>query len=62
MKTEVSDDKKLLTYGQIATMFGVTTRTVKRWRAMGKLKPVTIGQTVRFRPKDIQALIDRGGR
>jgi excisionase family DNA binding protein len=60
-RNHVSDDRKLLTYQQIAQMFSVTTRTVKRWRAEGRLKPIRLGRVVRFRPSDVDAMIKRSG-
>lgn len=50
---------KLLTKKEVAEKFGVTTRTVNRWRNRGLLKAVVVGRVVRFRPDDVEAVIHR---
>ncbi|MGF1582366.1 MAG: helix-turn-helix transcriptional regulator [Gemmataceae bacterium] len=50
--------KVFYTIKEIATLFGVTDRTVRRWKAAGKLPtPVTpTKNTIRWRVEDIHAL------
>jgi len=44
---------ELLTTGQIAEMFHVSTRTVFRWLASGKLQAIRIGNITRIRREDL---------
>lgn len=50
---------RLLSKKEVAEKFGITTRTVNRWRNRGVLKAVVVGKVVRFRPDDVQAVIHR---
>jgi excisionase family DNA binding protein len=50
---------KLLTKKEVADKFGITTRTLNRWRNRGVIKAVVVGRVVRFRPDDVQAVIHR---
>lgn len=62
MRKTVDEAKRLLTYYQVADQLGVGLRTVKRWRSEGKLRAVRIGRVVRFRPEDVQRLVEKGAR
>ncbi|MCP4542296.1 MAG: helix-turn-helix domain-containing protein [Chloroflexi bacterium] len=46
---------ELLTTGQIAKTFHVSTRTVFRWLASGKLRAIRIGNVTRVRREDLDA-------
>jgi excisionase family DNA binding protein len=59
----VPDEKKLLTYAQVAEMIGVDVRTVRQWRAAGKLKVIRISyKVVRIRPEEVERFIARHER
>lgn len=48
---------QLLTVRQVADQFGVSTRTVKRWRARGLIRKVAVCGTVRYPASDIERLL-----
>ena len=48
---------ELIRGADVAAMFGVTDRTVRRWCAAGHLVPVRIGRSVFFRTDNIRRLI-----
>lgn len=53
------DYEPLLTPGEVATIFRVDTKTVRRWAVAGKLDSVrTPGGHRRYRRTDVKALID----
>lgn len=55
---EVQPESKLLTPGEVATMFRVDPRTVTRWEKAGKIAAVrTPGGHRRFRESDVLALL-----
>ena len=49
----------LLSVGQVAKLFGVCTKTIRRWCATGRLKVHlrTVGQHRRFRLADLEPLL-----
>ena len=47
----------LLSIEDLRTAFGRSDRTLRRWIAVGHLKPIRIGGAVFFHPADIHALI-----
>jgi excisionase family DNA binding protein len=52
------DGEKLLTPGEVASMFRVDPKTVTRWAAAGKIGSVrTPGGHHRFRESDVLALL-----
>jgi excisionase family DNA binding protein len=46
-----------MTEAEVAGLFGVRTRTVRRWALDGRLPRVHIAGTTRYRRSDIEALI-----
>jgi len=53
----------LLTPAEVAAAFGVYVQTVARWARTGRLKSVqTLGGHRRFRPADVQALLEADSR
>lgn len=50
----------LLSVGQVAEICQVSDRTVRRWIADGQLPVCRLGRSVRIRPADLAAMIDRG--
>jgi excisionase family DNA binding protein len=52
---------RLLSMADVADVLGLSIRTVRRMVSMGELPIVRLNnRTVRFRPEDVKALIDRG--
>ena len=51
---------RLLTVGDVADVLGINERSVRRLVARGELTRIRIGGSVRFDPRDVQALIQRG--
>lgn len=51
-------DAALLTRGQVAGLLGCSPRTVVRLAERGELPSVHIGRLVRFRPADVETLIN----
>jgi excisionase family DNA binding protein len=51
----------LLTVGETAMILNVSGRTVRRLIASGAIPAISIGQSVRLRPRDIGRLIADGG-
>jgi excisionase family DNA binding protein len=50
---------RLLSYNEVAEIFGVSRRMIERAVHEGKLQPIRIGpRTIRFHPDHIQAWID----
>lgn len=47
----------LVTQTELAQVFGVTPRTIRRWTRNGELHPVRIGGITRYRVDDVNALI-----
>lgn len=56
---EGPQEDRLLKIGEVATKLGVTTRTVHKWAAMGRLPKVHLSRSaVRFRREDVQQMIE----
>ena len=53
-------DQPLLTRTQVAKLLSMSLRSVDRLVARGILPAVKLLSTVRFRPEDVQALVQRG--
>ena len=53
----MTDASPLLTYKKVAARLGVSDRTVFTLVALGKLKAVRFGRTVRVDPCDLEAFI-----
>jgi excisionase family DNA binding protein len=51
----------LLTFGEAAAILNVSERTVRRLVASGAVPAVSIGRSVRIRPRDVGRLIADGG-
>jgi excisionase family DNA binding protein len=51
----------LLTVGETAAILNVSARTIRRLIASGAIPAVSIGRSVRLRPRDIGRLIAEGG-
>jgi excisionase family DNA binding protein len=51
---------RLLTVEDVADVLGVNARTVRRLVARGDLTRIRIGGSVRYDPRDVRALIQRG--
>ena len=49
--------EQLLTSAEVAELFSVDERTLRRWRAEGRIKAIRIGRTVRFHPDDIEQVL-----
>jgi excisionase family DNA binding protein len=49
----------LLTEGEVAEIFGVTSRTVRQWAHRGLLTPLRMGGVTRYRAAEMSALIER---
>ena len=56
-----TDDKRdMLTAKEVAMIFDVTVRTLRRWTARGWLHPMRMGVRIRFRREEINRCLDRG--
>lgn len=51
------DRRQLLTESQVAELFAVTPRTVRRWASAGELTPVRIGGVTRYREDEVLGVI-----
>lgn len=54
------DRRCLLTEQEVASIFRVSARTVRRWGLNGWLDPVRIGGTTRYREADIERFLAGG--
>ena len=55
-----ADDPKLLRPGEVATMFGVNSKTVARWAKEGRIRCIrTPGGHMRIYAEDVRALFVR---
>ena len=52
---------KLLTADKVAALLSVSVRTVRRYADSGRLAPVRLGRSVRYRLPDVERLIAEGG-
>jgi len=51
-------EDNLIKISEAAKLFGVTTRTVRRWEKSGKIKPIlTLGKHRRYKLSEIKSLI-----
>jgi excisionase family DNA binding protein len=48
---------KLMTKKQLAALFGISERTLDRWRAEGTITAIKVGGIVRFREEVVEATI-----
>ena len=48
---------KLMTKKQVADLFGISERTVDRWRHEGAITAIKVGSIVRFREEVVEAAI-----
>jgi excisionase family DNA binding protein len=56
-----ADASVLMRPGEVAALFGVTSKTVARWGRLGILAPVrTPGGHMRFRSQEVRALVSKG--
>lgn len=53
----MTTNETLLTVRDVSAMLQVSRRTLQRWEKDGKLTPVRIGTTVRYRKADIAGLL-----
>lgn len=53
----MTTNETLLTVRDVSAMLQVSRRTLQRWEKDGKLTPVRIGSTVRYRKQDVSALV-----
>jgi excisionase family DNA binding protein len=53
MSQQNTDDQVVLTQSQLADRWQVSEVTIRRWRKEGKIRALIIGESVRFRLKDI---------
>jgi excisionase family DNA binding protein len=51
-----------LTVKEAAELIGVSECTLRRMTAMGKIKAVKIGRSVRYRPAEVARVAERGVR
>jgi excisionase family DNA binding protein len=58
MTTALSSlDRRLLTEGEVADLFAVTRRTVRRWANAGELTAIRIGGITRYRQDEVLGVI-----
>lgn len=64
MSTQISQADRLLTPAEVADRLAVSVKTVRRWAKAGILDPILVvpGGHPRYRQRDIERLIDEGGR
>jgi excisionase family DNA binding protein len=55
-------DRRLLTEREVAEVFTVSTRTVRRWATAGELTPVRIGGVTRYREDEVLDVIHPGNK
>ena len=52
---------ELMTAQQVARLLGVSTETLRKWRAKRKCLPyVRVGRHIRYRAADVAAFVERG--
>lgn len=52
---------ELMTAQQVARLLGVSTETLRKWRAKRKCLPyVRVGRHIRYRAADVGAFVERG--
>lgn len=58
----MTDDlERLLTADQVADLLAITRKRAYELASQGRLPAVRLGRQVRFRRRDVRALIDNGG-
>ncbi len=55
-------ERGLLTAKEVAEYFGVSTKTVTRWRKAGYLEPVAVGGLFKYRRSDCRRILEEKGR
>ena len=53
-------DDQLITKKQAAERLAVSTRTIDRMAAMGRLNKIFVGPSPRFKKSDIDRIVERG--
>lgn len=53
-------ERVLLTRHQAAEYFGISLRTLHKWRELGKLHPVMLGNSVRYHREDLERIARAG--
>jgi len=61
-KVAESQQEKLLTAKEVASLFGVCTRTVARWCEAGILTPIPVGGLLKYKRSDCLKIIEDGRR
>jgi excisionase family DNA binding protein len=51
--------ENLMKIQQVAEMFAIQRKTVMSWTTKGLLPAIKVGGTTRYRPEDVQHLIDQ---
>ena len=52
-------EDRLLTQRDVAAYFKVTRRTIENWRDKGWLPFIRLGGVIRFKPSDLQRVVER---
>lgn len=52
----------LFTTQEVCQLCNRSDRTIRKWRQLGRLRPVRIGGTVFYRVEDIKAILDQAER
>ncbi len=50
---------QLLDVSEVAQRLRISPQTVRRWRALGKLRAVKLGRRTLFHPDDVAGLIEK---
>lgn len=58
----VADLPALLSPDQAAEFWGVSTRTLRRWEAAGRLRVVRVGRVLRIPRTEIERLLEESAR
>lgn len=53
------DFQKLLTKKEVSKLFGISERTLDRWRCRGLIEELKTGGIVRFRPESVEAAVTK---
>ena len=51
--------EKLMTVGDVADLFGCSSRTINKLKDSGELSHIRLGKLIRFRPTDVDAFLHR---
>jgi excisionase family DNA binding protein len=51
--------ERMLTEQDVAELLGITVRAIRRLRSERRIRYVKAGRSVRFRPADVDAYLDR---